>query len=77
MIGPRGVVAVHADGRTGRFRFEEDGFLTYDGRLPQWVRFAAHSNAQHYGMVGKRVDNVWSWSYVLPGRSGSAAWTKN
>ena len=51
-------------------------FLSYDGRLPQWVRFGAHSNAQYYGMVGKRVDNVWSWSYVLPGRSGSVVWTK-
>jgi hypothetical protein len=51
-------------------------FLSYDSRLPQWVRFGAHSNAQYYGMVGKRADNVWSWSYVLPGRSGSAVWTK-
>src|SRR4029077_19491397 len=28
------------------------------------------------GMVGKHVHNVWSWSYVLPGRSGGAVWTK-
>jgi hypothetical protein len=32
VIGPTGVVAVHADGRTGRFRLEQDGFLTYNGR---------------------------------------------
>lgn len=51
-------------------------FFGYDGRLPQWVRFGAHSNAQYYGMIGKRADNVWSWSYVLPGRTGSAVWTK-
>ncbi len=51
-------------------------FLNYDGRIPQWVRFGAHSNAQYYGMVGTRADNVWSWTYVLPGRSGSAVWTR-
>ena len=32
VIGPTGVVAVHADGRTGRFRLEHDGMLTYNGR---------------------------------------------
>ncbi len=51
-------------------------FLSYDGRLPQWVRFGAHSNAQYYGMVGERFGNIWSWNYVLPGRSGSVVWTK-
>ena len=51
-------------------------FLGYDVRVDRWVRFGAHSNAQYYGMVGKRADNVWSWSYVLPGPSGSAVWTK-
>ena len=51
-------------------------FLSYDGRIDRWVRFGAHSNAQYYGMFGKRADNVWSWSYVLPGTSGSAVWTK-
>ena len=51
-------------------------FLSYDGRIPQWVRFGAHSNAQYYGMVGERLGNIWSWNYVLPGRSGSVVWTK-
>jgi hypothetical protein len=51
-------------------------FLRYDGRIPQWVRFGAHSNAMYFGMVGKRSDNVWSWNYVLPGRTGSVVWTK-
>ena len=51
-------------------------FLGYDVRVPRWVRFGAHSNAQYYGMYGKRTDNVWSWSYVLPGTTGSAVWTK-
>jgi len=53
-------------------------FLEYDPRSPvqHWVRFGAHSNGQYYGMVGKRAGNVWSWSYVLPGPSGSVVWTK-
>ncbi len=53
-----------------------DYFLGYDVRVNQWVRFGAHSNAQYYGMLGTRADNVWSWSYVLPGLSGRAVWTK-
>lgn len=44
--------------------------------VPQLVRFGAHSNAMYFGMVGKRSENVWSWNYVLPGRSGSVVWTK-
>ena len=51
-------------------------FLGYDVRVDRWVRFGAHNNAQYYGMFGKRADNVWSWSYVLPGTSGSAVWTR-
>ena len=51
-------------------------FLSYDPRVDQWVRFGAHSNAQYYGMVGKRANDVWSWSYVLPGPSGKVVWTK-
>jgi hypothetical protein len=51
-------------------------FLGYDVRNQSWVRFGAHNNAQYYGMVGKRAENVWSWRYVLPGTSGSAVWTK-
>ena len=57
-------------------RLHAEYFLGYDVRVDRWVRFGAHSNAQYYGMVGKRADNVWSWSYVLPGPSGSAVWTK-
>ena len=53
-----------------------DYFLGYDVRVDRWVRFGAHSNAQYYGMLGTRADNVWSWSYVLPGLSGRAVWTK-
>ncbi len=53
-----------------------DYFLGYEARVNQWVRFGAHSNAQYYGMLGTRADNVWSWSYVLPGLSGRAVWTK-
>ncbi len=53
-----------------------DYFLGYDIRVDRWVRFGAHSNAQYYGMLGTRADNVWSWSYVLPGLSGRAVWTK-
>ncbi len=49
-----------------------DYFLGYDVRVDRWVRFGAHSNAQYYGMLGTRADNVWSWSYVLPGLSGRA-----
>jgi len=51
-------------------------FLGYDVRVDRWVRFGAHSNAQYYGMVGTRADNVWSWSYVLPGPAGRSVWTK-
>jgi len=53
-----------------------DYFLGYDVRVDRWVRFGAHSNAQYYGMLGTRADNVWSWSYVLPGLAGRAVWTK-
>ncbi|HVH09184.1 MAG TPA: hypothetical protein VM736_05250 [Gemmatimonadales bacterium] len=55
---------------------ETEYFLSYDARIPQWVRFGAHSNGQYYGTVGKRAGNVWSWTYVLPGRGASAVWTK-
>ena len=51
-------------------------FLSYDARIPQWVRFGAHSNGQYYGMVGKRAQDVWSWNYVLPGRGATVVWTK-
>jgi hypothetical protein len=51
-------------------------FLGFDARAQRWVRFGAHSNAQYYGMIGKRADTVWSWSYVLPGSGASAVWTK-
>ena len=30
----------------------------------------------NYGMLGTRADNVWSWSYVLPGPAARAVWTK-
>ena len=53
-----------------------DYFLGYDVRVDRWVRFGAHSNAQYYGMLGTRADNVWSWSYVLPGPAARAVWTK-
>ena len=51
-------------------------FLGYDARVGRWVRFGAHNNAMYFGMVGKRAGSVWSWSYVLPGTSGSAEWTR-
>ena len=60
----------------GKAPVHAEYFLGYDGRVPQWVRFGAHSNAQYFGMIGKRADDVWSWSYILPGRSGSVVWTK-
>jgi hypothetical protein len=34
------------------------------------------STGQYFAMLGKRVDNVWSWNYVLPGLCGSAVYTK-
>ena len=51
-------------------------FLGYDVRVDRWVRFGAHSNAQYYGMLGTRADNVWSWSYLLPGPAARTVWTK-
>lgn len=55
---------------------QADYFIRYDPRVPQWVRFGAMSDGMYFAMVGKRAGNVWSWSYVLPGRSGSAVYTK-
>ena len=52
-------------------------FLGYEPRVPRWVRFGAHSNGQYFGMkTSSATDTVWSWTYVLPGTSGSATWTK-
>jgi hypothetical protein len=51
-------------------------FIGYDARRDGWVRFGAMTTGQYFAMLGKRVDNVWSWNYVLPGLFGSAAYTK-
>jgi hypothetical protein len=51
-------------------------FIGYDARRDGWVRFGAMSTGQYFAMLGKRVDNVWSWNYVLPGLFGSAVYTK-
>ena len=52
-----------------------DYFLGYDVRVDRWVRFGAHSNAQYYGMLGTRADNVWS-STGLAGASGARGWAE-
>ncbi len=51
-------------------------FTGYDARRDGWVWFGAMSTGQYFAMLGKRVDNVWSWNYVLPGLFGSAVYTK-
>ncbi|MDQ6689859.1 MAG: hypothetical protein M3Z18_05045 [Gemmatimonadota bacterium] len=51
-------------------------FIGYDPRLQQWVRFGAMSDALYFVMVAKRTGNSWPWTYVLPGKGGSAVYTK-
>lgn len=60
--------------RAGAVRAEY--FIGYDPRGPRWVRFGAMSTGQYFAMVGKRAEDTWSWTYVLPGQSGSAVYAK-
>ena len=52
-------------------------FLGYEPRVPRWVRFGAHSNGMYFAMKTTAAsDTTWTWSYVLPGTTGTATWTK-
>ena len=51
-------------------------FIGYDARVERWVRFGAMSDNLYFANVGKRNGDVWSFTYVLPGTSGSVMYTK-
>jgi len=51
-------------------------FIGYDPRNQTWLRFGAMTDGQYFAMRGKRIGDVWTWGYVLPGTSGSAVYTK-
>lgn len=48
-------------------------FIGYDERVGRWVRFGAMSDALYFAMVGTRTGDVWSWGYVLPGKTADGA----
>ena len=51
-------------------------FIGYDPRIQKWVRLGAMSDGMYFAMRAARSGNTWTWSYVLPGQSGSAVYTK-
>jgi len=48
-------------------------FIGYDERVGRWIRIGAMSDALYFAMVGTRTGDVWSWGYVLPGKTASGA----
>ena len=51
-------------------------FMGFDTRNQRWLRFGAMTDGEYFAIVAKRADNSWTWSYVLPGTSGSAVYIK-
>ena len=56
--------------------FQAEYFFGYDPRVQRWVRFGAMSSGMYFAMVGKRTNDTWSWTYVLPAANASAVYTK-
>ena len=45
----------------------------YDAEKNRWVRFGAMSDSLYFAMTGSLTDTDWSWSYVLPVKTGPQA----
>jgi len=56
--------------------FQGEWFLRYDERVHHWVRFGALSDGMYFAMTGKRTNDTWSWTYVLPGPGATAVFVK-
>jgi hypothetical protein len=56
--------------------FQGEWYVRYDERVHHWVRFGALSDGMYFAMIGKRTNDTWSWTYVLPGPGAIAVFVK-